>query len=787
MKSSTQSIVECAHCHQPVTEKVVSDDGNKTYCCYGCKVVDELLVEKKSLLQPGSLSAKKYAYLDEPRIRKTLLDFEDSNFAKVKIHLPAIHCSSCIYLLESLPEVEEAILEVNVLFAKKQASIAFRSDKIELSQLAALLDYIGYTPDFQTQLGGNKKRKNKLLIQLGVAGFFFGNVMLLALPEYFDSSLSTDKDLQFFFRYLMMGFSLPVLIFSARDYFINAAKSLRAGVLSIDLPIALGIAVLFSRSAYEVISHTGAGYFDSLTGLVFFLLIGKWYQQKTYENFTFDRDLKSFLPLAANLIQEDGTEKPIAIEDLEKRNTVVVRQGEVLPADGFLLNETAQVDYSYITGESIPVQKRKGDHVYAGARIKGGASQFEISSSVDQSYLNSLWGRDSFKDQSHKNGKHLTDKISQYFTPAIIIIALAAAVVWSFTDASKAVTVFTAVLIVACPCALALAEPFASGSLMRAFGKHGFFLKNTEVLNRLEQVNQIVFDKTGTLTRQDNIQVQWHGDNLDFEEKLAIASIAKNAQHPLAKPVLSFLDIESANASQALNFTEATGEGVTASIGNDSYRLGKASYMGLEEIAETTSVYVDKNGKTLGYFSFFQQAREATADLVKDLQHHYKLSLLSGDNESEKKRFAKIMGPAVNLHFNQSPHQKLEHLLTLQQDGSKVLMIGDGLNDAGALQQSDVGISLCEKNVNFFPASDALLMADSFGKLDKFLVLTQHNKKVIYKAFTLSLLYNVVGLTFAVSGILSPLVSAILMPISSVTVVVFTTVANQMKVRKIIS
>src|SRR5690606_29359033 len=364
------------------------------------------------------------------------------------------------------------------------ASITFKSDQIALSQLAALLDYIGYTPDFQTKLGGAKKKQNRLLIQLGIAGFFFGNTMLLAITEYFGTSLSADKSLQVFFRYLMMGFSVPVLLYSAKDYFINAAKSLRAGVLSIDLPIALGVSVLFIRSAYEVITHTGAGYFDSLTGLIFFLLIGKWYQQKTYENFTFDRDLKSFLPLAANLLLKDGSEKPISIDDLEKGDIILVRQGEVLPADGTLLQQDVQVDYSYITGESIPVQKKKGETIFAGARIRGGAAQFKISASVNHSYLSSLWSRDSFKDDSHKNSRGLTDRISQYFTPTIIFIATASAIVWSFTDVSKAVIVFTAVLIVACPCALALAEPFSSGSMMRAFGKHGFFLKNVEVIHR---------------------------------------------------------------------------------------------------------------------------------------------------------------------------------------------------------------------------------------------------------------------------------------------------------------
>ncbi|HCQ15531.1 MAG TPA: heavy metal translocating P-type ATPase, partial [Cryomorphaceae bacterium] len=316
MQQYTATQLECDHCHQPVIDKVIGDDGKKVYCCYGCKVVDELLLEKRSLLDPGSLPVHQYAYLDESKIRSSLLDFEEGHFARVRMHLPAIHCSSCIYLLESLPEVEESVLEVQVHFARKEATLTFRSDRLRLSQLAALLDYIGYTPDFHTRLKGSSKKRNGLLIQLGIAGFFFGNTMLLALPEYLHSSLASDPSLQNFFRYLMLLFSLPVVTFSAKDYFINAFKALRAGILSIDLPIALGVSVLFIRSVYEVFTFTGSGYFDSLSGLIFFLLIGKWYQQKTYSNFSFDRDFRSFLPLAANLVLKNGHEKPISVDDL---------------------------------------------------------------------------------------------------------------------------------------------------------------------------------------------------------------------------------------------------------------------------------------------------------------------------------------------------------------------------------------------------------------------------------------------------------------------------------------
>lgn len=786
MDQNTITELECTHCHQAVNEIIYGSNRQKVYCCYGCKVVDELLHEKRGIPEPDKLATSAYAYLDETKIRSKLLSFEEENFARVNLHLPAIHCSSCIYLLESLPDVEEAILEVQVHFGRKEATLTFRSDRIRLSQLAALLDYIGYTPDFQTRLGKDPAKRNTLLIQLGIAGFFFGNTMLLALPEYLHSSLASDPALQRFFRYLMLLFSLPVITYSAKDYFLNTLKTLRAGILSIDLPIVLGILVLFIRSVYEVISQSGAGYFDSLTGLIFFLLIGKWYQQKTYANFSFDRDFRSFLPLAANLQMSNGRERAIAVDDLKPGDIIMVRQGEIVPADAKLLSEQARADYSYITGESIPVHKKTGETIFAGARIQGSAARMEVKTSVNRSYLSSLWNRDSFTHTEHKKGSSLTDRISRYFTPAIIAIACLAALLWSFFDTSKAVTVFTAVLIVACPCALALAEPFASGSMMRWFGRHGFYLKSSDVLNRMAAINRIVFDKTGTLTRQNNIHVKWKGIQLSKEQKTAIASIALNAQHPLAPPLLAFLNTNNAEAGVAADFSESSGEGVSARVNETAYRMGKAAYLNLQDEAQTTAVYVEANGILLGYFSFFQETRKETARVLTKLQNKYEVSLLSGDNEAERIRFEKLLGSHATLLFNQSPHHKLEYLHGLQFKGQKVAMIGDGLNDAGALQQSEVGISLCEKNVNFFPASDALLLADSFGKLDKFMQLSRMNQKVIYKAFTLSLLYNLVGLSFAIAGVLSPLVCAILMPVSSVSVVIFTTLASRYQAERLL-
>lgn len=779
MAKNTRNALECAHCGQPAPDPVPGNKPTQVYCCFGCKVVHEMLGESSASIPYETLPLEKYAYLDEAKIQTSLLDFQEENYARITLRLPQIHCSSCIYLLENLSEIEDGIQQVQVNFAKKQASIAFRTDKLKLSMLAALLEYIHYPPDFQSRtFTKGKSKRNKLILQLGTAGFFFGNTMLLAIPDYLGGSLALHPELQHFFRLLMFGFSLPVLLYSAQDYYLNALKSLRAGFLSIDLPIALGATVLFLRSSYEVFSGLGNGYFDSLTGLIFFLLVGKWYQEKTYANFSFDRDFRSFMPLAAHLLLPKGKEKALPIDDLEKDDRIKVYHGEVLPTDGYLQSEHAALDYSYITGESLPVAKHKNDLLYAGGKVQGNPITLVVSQKPNRSYLASLWKNQAFNESGAALEKRFSDSVSQYFTPIIIVLALVAGGFWIGHDLGKAAQVFTAVLIVACPCALALAEPFANGSLMRWYGRYGLFLKSSAVVSRLYAISQVVFDKTGTLTQAQDISVTWQGAALSSREKQMLSGLLQSSQHPLAQAVLQHFTGTTVPLP-VHDFNETIGKGIQGYFNTTAVAFGSGSWLGAPpQVQPATRSYLSVNGTLRGYFEFSQKPRPALPQLMLKLKEKYRLALLSGDTYQSESQFKKVMGRDADLVYEAKPQDKLCYVQKLQQQGHKVMMIGDGLNDAGALKQSDVGISLCEKNVNYFPASHALMMAEALPRLASFLKLSKLNRRVITTAFIISFLYNIVGISFAAAGLLSPLVAAILMPVSSVTIVIYTTLAN---------
>src|SRR5690606_7561772 len=330
-----------------------------------------------------------------------------------------------------------------------------------------------------------KKQLNRSMIyKLGVAGFAFGNIMLLSFPEYFEVDEFWLNQYKPFFRYIMLGMSLPVLFYAASGYFISAYKGLKAHVLNMDVPLALGIFVLFARSGFEVIMDTGQGFFDSLSGLVFFLLLGKFFQQKTYNFLSFERDYKSYFPIGITRIL-NGKEESIQVYDIEQGNRLLIRNEELIPVDGILINGHARIDYSFVTGESEAVRKQSGDKLFAGGKQMGGAIEMEALKSVSQSYLTQLWSNDVFSTDKNKGFKNITDSISKYFTIVILLIAFGAGGFWLWYDPSKAMNVFTAILIIACPCALAMSAPFTLGNLLRIFGKKKFYLKNASVIEQL--------------------------------------------------------------------------------------------------------------------------------------------------------------------------------------------------------------------------------------------------------------------------------------------------------------
>jgi Cu+-exporting ATPase len=402
----------------------------------------------------------------------------------------------------------------------------------------------------------------------------------------------------------------------------------------------------------------------------------------------------------------------------------------------------------------------------------------EVLFSVSNSYLTQLWSNDVFQKRVDQKHKSITDKISRYFTPALLGLSIISFLYWIFIDTSTAFNVFTAILIVACPCALALTAPFTLGNVLRILGNRKFYLKNAIVVEQLAKVDSIVFDKTGTITTNKKTSITYEGDVLnDFELKL-VKNVLRGSNHPLSRRLYDYIPDQ--DKMDTSSFEEVIGKGIFAKIDGNTVKLGSSQFLKTmtENTHKKTKVHVEINGVYKGSYVFTNQYRPGIEKLFENLAKKYDLYVLSGDNDGERKILEKLLPSSVNLIFNQKPEQKLHYIDSLQKQGKNVMMIGDGLNDSGALAQSNVGISISE-NVNVFsPACDGILDASQFDRIAFFLRYSKNAMKTIYMSFGLSLLYNVVGLSYTVTGNLLPIVAAIIMPLSTITIVSFVTIMS---------
>lgn len=789
----------CFHCGNKCLATRL-DAHEKNFCCQGCLTVFEILTEngltdyytldaQAGLRVPAQIPQGKFGFLDEPAVRQKIVSFSNDKTTRVVFRIPAIHCIACVWLLENLFRLNPAIGKSEVNFLRKEVTLSFATADARLSEVVSLLASLGYEPelkfsDLESKPANHARRK--LWLQLGVAGFAFGNNMLFAIALYLGVDAVSGPAFRNLVGYISMALALPVLLFSAQDYFRLAWQGLKQKLLTIEVPIAAGILVIFAQSAFEVLAGRGVGYFDSFSGLLFFLLCGRLFQQKSYERLAFDRDFKSFFPLSVTRRTDNGEENA-SLSSIQTGDRLIIRNGELIPADGRLASGGGVIDYSFVTGEAEPVELTLGDYIYAGGRQTGGAIEVETVKPVSQSYLTSLWNQDIFKKQSSDSLDSLINRYSQRFTKLILAVGLFAAAFWAVVDPNKSVLAFTSVLIVACPCALALAAPFALGSAIRVLGRLNVFVKSPQVIERLAKIDTVVFDKTGTLTASGASVVEFQGKPLTDQERNWLYSAASHSVHPLSVHIATYL---SGIPAKLRSFSETPGCGIKANISRHEIKIGSSLWLREQGISAPlrsmgTCAHVAINDDYRGVFLLPNAVRDGAAKMISALDSKYHLAMLSGDNERERAIFEKMFGPTAVLKFNQGPLDKLDYIRELQASAKRPMMIGDGLNDAGALKQSEVGAAVVESIGAFSPASDIIMRADMAPQLHTILRFSKGVTRIVKLSFGVSTVYNVIGIAIAASAKLSPIVCAILMPVSSITVVAFASLATSWYARRI--
>ncbi|KAA6439322.1 HAD-IC family P-type ATPase [Dyadobacter flavalbus] len=805
-KQETAARHICYHCGEECREEIIIADGHE-FCCNGCFNVYDILkesdlcgyyaVEGATGISPDKAYFNgKYDYLELPEVSGKIIEFTDHQLSRVNWHIPGMHCSSCIWLLEQLYKFNPAVRSSVVNFPEKKVRITFETEKIRLSELAALISRIGYEPYISlNDLGDRqiKKWNRTRLYKIGIAGFCFGNIMMLSFPEYFHlGNTGSDQNLRVTFGFLNLALSIPVLLYCAGDFFKSAWSALKGKYLNIDAPIVLALLSIFGLSLYQILSGTGPGYFDSLTGAVFFMLTGRFFQDKTYDGISFDRDYKSYFPVGVSVLK-DGTEARTPITGLAPGDIVLVRNAELIPADAVLLSPEAWIDYSFVSGEAEPVSRKKGDTVYAGGKQTGTAIQLEVLRKVSQSYLTQLWNNDAFSREKEDQNKTLSARINRYFSVIVLIIATVTFLIWYFVkkDPETAFRAFTTCLLVACPCGLLFSSTFTNGNILSLFGINRCYPKNADAVECLSHIDTVVFDKTGTITRSEEADVQFVGKELSEDELVIIRTVAAQSSHPLSRMIVGNLGHIQLSKRSLGNYAEVSGAGIEVLWGKQEIRLGSAAWVGApSENSNDLSfsrVYVSMDQVVLGYFAIRVQYRDNLPEAISALQKcGFKTFLLSGDKPADQPFLSGVFGNEAMLHFNRKPDEKLEFIKTLQnRENRNVLMIGDGLNDAGALRQSNVGMAVSDDTGNFSPSCDMIMEGRQLSRLPAFIRLARSGQKIIKASFAVSVIYNILGLFFAIGGKLSPVLAAILMPVSLITIVAFTTAASNLAASRI--
>jgi Cu+-exporting ATPase len=785
--------VNCRHCGLPCDGRAVSS-AQGLFCCQGCEAVFGLLAARHladyyasetppgvSQQYRGSLDANRFTPLDDPGIAGRFVEFDDGRMAVATFSVPTIHCASCVWLLEQFWRFDPGTTRTEVDLQRRAVRVEYRPVETSVRRIAEQLSSLGYEPVLaaETTAGTVPWPRRRLYLQLGVAGFAFGNIMLFSIPRYANGVPVADG-FQALFDALNLLLVMPVLLFSASDYFRTAWHALRRGTMALEVPVALGLMVLFTRSLADIADGRGPGFLDSFAGLVFFLLVGRLFQQKAFDSLAFDRTYRSFLPLSVQ-IERDGGTVPMPLERLQPGDCMVLRRHEIVPTDAVLFEAHATVDYRFITGEEAAIGLDAGDTVRAGGRA-GCAMRLRVLRAVSQSQLASLWASPLFGAAKPRWLADVAVRFGAWFTVAAMGLAIAGAI-WWWPDAAASASVATAVLIVACPCALTLSAPITLGTAMGLLGSRGLYLKQPAIVLDLSRIGTVIFDKTGTLTSSRTRTVaEVHG--LSDRAWALVRRLALESTHPVSAAIAADRDRALGNSTQRIegaailatmprpeNVREIAGQGLTGTLAGVHVAIGSASF-----VAGTTGRPPGRADRTwaaagdeCGWIRLAEASRPGIEEAAGALADDHRLFLVSGDVGTDRARWSRLFGS--HMHFQQSPEDKLAFVAAAQQGGRRALMIGDGLNDAGALAAADVGIAVSDATACIVPACDGVVSGDRLADLPAFLRFARRARHLVIACFTVSIAYNLVGLTLALSGALTPLASAILMPISSLTIV----------------
>ncbi len=782
----------CSHCGLAVPPALLASEGNPSFCCSGCATAHEILrtnglaqyyAFRERRLTAVRSSGRSFEEFDHPAFAELYVQAEGEGRATTELYLEGVHCASCVWLVERVPLLMPGVVRAELDVRRALARVEWDPRRLPLSQVARTLDQLGYTPHPFRGVARDAMRRHEdraMLARIGVAGAIAGNVMLPALALYSGEFAGMEAAYTGFFRWVSLALTIPALLFPGRVFFTGAMAALRTRRLHMDLPIALALGAGFVRGAINTIADTGPIYFDGVTILIFLLLTGRFLQQRGQRAAVDAAELLySLAPDSARVLEADGIERTLPASALLPGMLVRVRAGESFAADGTLVEGETSVNAALLTGESRPVSARIGDVVHAGTLNVAAPVTMRVEEAGTTSRLARLLRQVAESSARRAPVVAYADRLAGWFVATVLVLAAVTFVLWVGRDSAAAWDHAIALLIVTCPCALALATPLAVTVAIGRAARAGIYIKGGDALEQLAHAGHLVLDKTGTVTEGQTTVVTWQGD--DAARALVLA-LEAGSSHPIAEGFRRAWPAGAVLAAESV--THIVGGGIVGRVAGRDVVVGSPRFVALHAPggagtvvrgldASLTPVLVAVDGVVVARAGLGDRIREdAAAALASLRQRGWRTTLLSGDDPAVAASVGAALGfEATEAIGGATPEEKLARVTAWRAAGGPVVMVGDGVNDAAAIAAAHVGIGVLGGAEACLASADAYLTAPGLEPLVRLVTGAERTMRVIRRNMAWALTYNLIGVALAMTGMISPLIAAVMMPISSLTVV----------------
>ncbi len=789
--------IQCSHCHLEFDKSVMIIDGEHYFCCNGCQGVFKLLndeglesfYEKSNnvVLTPPTQQYEDSSNFNAPAFYDKFVKVNDDGFHEVSLIIEGIHCSACVWLNEKALHKMDGVIEANINFTNNKAHIVWADDVVKLSEIIDMIRAVGYNAypyDASIQEANANAQRKDYYLRMAVAIFASMNIMWIAIAQYAGYFTGITQEMKTILNIAEGILATPVLFYSGWVFFRGAYYSLKNKVVNMDLLVATGAALTYFYSIYITVNEEGEAYFDSVSMIITFVLIGKFLEVLSKKNAADTLDIiGKHLPSEVNIVKED---KIISckLNDVVVGDIIVTSSGEKVLLDGVIVKGNGSFDESSLTGENKPIYKKEGDSVISGTTSIDADIQYRATKDFEHSTLSSLVSLLESAINKKPKIEQIANKLSEHFSTTILLLSLITFLVWWFWPHSfeTAFMVGISVIIIACPCALALATPVATLVGLSLGAKRGILFKEAAQLETMAKVDTLVLDKTGTITVGKPEVVKEHIYSA-FDKSLLL-SIVKLSNHPVAQGIYEYLLKHEHTEEQLLDeYTQIPAQGISAHYKNENILGGNKTLMQENKIetdfsSDNTLFYLAINKKIVAIYELSDRIKDDAIALVQDMQAKgVDVIMLTGDNKQSASKVANSVG-IKEFFFEQTPEDKAKFIEKLHNESKTVVMVGDGVNDILALARADIGIVMGSGSDVAIDVSDVVLLNDSLRSLEDAFKISRTTYGLIKQNLGISLIYNAITIPLAMAGYVIPLVAAISMSVSSLLVV-----GNSMRIR----